>query len=280
MIIYAVLLCVDNNDSKLISYFENISVGVIGSMFVSLVISAVTYHIEKKKTLESYYVSYMALFNHCGRYDRDLSTELKVEWFEKYNMLFHDLDNSWGDIDYIYDRKNNRKYLTAVRNYYFDFICLTQDHFGALIDDEGYNKHHIEYIEKVLYDVDIRERGIFRRALYNNKLTYDMALVVKEVHSVYINNHDPNRMFFKTLVNNDVFNILNVDEEKAIILLKNKMDKMNSANNVRADISDEVCDSLQKKGYIGSYSSERKDRTINCNYIVNYYFELKSRLQN
>ena len=279
MIIYAFLLVIDNDNSKLIEYFENISVGVIGSMFVSLLISIITYLLEKNKALESYYNAYINLFNHCGKYDCDLSTKQKVEWFEQYHNLFHTLDDSWGDIDYIYDKYNNRTYLTAVRNYYYDFISLTQDYFMKLNDDDNYNKHILDYIEKVLYDVDIREHGIFRKVIHNNKLTYDMALVVKEIHDIYLNNHDSNKLFLKTLVTDDVFIILNDEEEEALVLLKNKMDKTNSANNVRADISDEICDSLLKKGYISSYSSERENRTITCNYIVSYYFELKSRLQ-
>ena len=279
MIIYSFLLFLGNNDCKVITYFENISVGIIGSMFVSLLISLVTYFLEKKKALESYLLAYIALFNHCGQYDCGFSTEQKIEWFKKYEKLFHDLDNSWGDIDYICDNNYNLLYLTAVRNYYFDFIILTYDHFGALIDDEEYNKHHIEYIEKVLYDADIRENGIFNRILYNNKLTYDMELVVKEIQAIYLNKHDSYRMFLKTLVTDDVFNTLDSDEENAIVVLNEKMDKSNSAKNVRNDISDEICASLQKKGYIGTYSTDKENRTINCNFIVNYYFELKSRLQ-
>lgn len=149
IIAYAFFIVKDNN-SNVMEFYKNISVGIIGSLFVSLLIGFVTYSFEKSKDLGNYITAYQDLFNHCSKYSRNETSPVKLEWFNDYVKLFHQLDNAWGSIDYIFDKYKCKDYLTGVRNYYFDFIALTQDYFSAFDDEyDDYCKCQYKNVGKV-----------------------------------------------------------------------------------------------------------------------------------
>ncbi len=277
IILYSGVL-INDEGSKLFEFFKNILVGIIGSMFVSLIIGLITYFDEKHKTLESFLELYVELLNHCGSYQQEYEIKDKIRWFDGYVKIFNKLDKIWSEIDFIYDRCDCLAYLTEVRNYYSDFIALTEDNFFSLRPDEGdYNIYHINRIEDIIFQIEVVECGLVKHNIRHNRLNHDMGIVITNIKNIYLGKYKSKKHFDKRIVLEENFILLDCDEEKWAKEINSIID-INSSCTILIDMPKEICKSLQEKGYIGSYWEKNNHMYINCRTLLTHYFELKSRL--
>lgn len=265
-------ILINDKETKIFEFVENILVGIIGGMFVSLIIGFISYLDERRTKLEKYYIAYKDLFNHCALYDRNHNSKEVMEWYIRYEEFFQKLDDSWAEIDFLFDLNGSMKYLKAVRNYYFDFIALTLDYFDKMEENnEAYNNHLVNHINDVIFG---KQNSIKKR----NKLYYDMKLVVKEVHNIYIGKHDKKITFNKSMVTKDSFSLLEEEEEQVVKEIIKAVDIVNGTT-VEVILPDKICHSLKNKEYIDVLDAGKEKKRINCRYILLYYFKLKSRFQ-
>lgn len=259
------------------TYISNIILGVWGSSIISLILGMVSYSECRRKDMEAFIFFQRALFEHCSSFKEKNSEK----WFEEYVKLYRDLSNNWTNIKFLFDPLRRRLFLKAFVDYYGDFIQLTQDKYNLLKQNVT-----LETKEKLLNDIkgivvekQTYTQGIMNRTVEYNLLTHDLEMAIKNIDNIYRCKKSLHKYKFKkTLISSDNFTILDKENENYVRKICKKMDRTNSTE-IDFRMPKKNADHLKKYGYLSNYILDDTEMTskINCNFIVDHYFEMKKR---
>ena len=259
------------------TYISNIILGVWGSSIISLVLGIVSYSECRRKDMEAFILSQRALFEHCSSFKEKNS----IEWFDEYVNLYRDLSNNWANIRFLFDPLKRRVFLKEFVDYYGDFIQLTQEKYTLL-------KQNIrpETKEKLLNDINaiVIEKQTFSQGITKitteyNSLTHDMEIAIKNIDNIYRHKKSFHKYRFeKKLLSVDNFTVLDKENENFLKKICKRIDEVNSTE-IDFRMPKKNADYLKKYGYLSNYILDEGGMTskINCNFIIDHYFEMKKR---
>ena len=266
-----------DNGYDLHTYISNIILGVWGSSIISLVLGIVSYSECRRKDMEAFIFSQRALFEHCSFFKERNS----IEWFDEYVKLYRDLSNNWANIRFLFDPMRRRLFLKAFVDYYGDFIQLTQDKYYLLkqnISAETKEKL-LNDIREVAIEKQTYTQGITKMTAEYNLLTHDLEIAIKNIDNIYRRKKSFHiYKFEKTLMSVDNFTVLDKENENFLKKICKKIDEVNSTE-IDFKMPKKNADYLIKYGYLSNYILDNTEMTskINCNFIVDHYFEMKKR---
>lgn len=268
---------VETKGYELHTYISNLVLGVWGSSIISLILGIVSYSECRRKDMEAFISSQRALFEYCSSFKEKNS----VDWFDKYVELYRNLSNNWANIRFLFDPLKRRLFLKEFVDYYGDFIHLTQDKYWLLDQDI-----RSETKEKLLNDIKtlvIEEQtytqGSTKVTTEYNLLTHDLEIAIKNIDNIYRCKKSFHKYKFeKTLMSVDNFTVLDKENETFLRKICKEVDKVNSTE-IDFRMPKKNADFLKKYGYLSNYTLDNAEMTskINCNFIVDYYFEMKKR---
>jgi hypothetical protein len=95
-----------------IAFWSNVFIGVFSSGMLVFILSVASYRIERRRTLEKFYASVQEIINNINQYDKQDDPEKTMDVvleMNKYN--YTDFETSFGDIDFIFNKNKNGKYI-------------------------------------------------------------------------------------------------------------------------------------------------------------------------
>ena len=261
------------------TFTSNITLALLGSALLSLIVSYLSYCDCKTKALEHYKKIFRDLFDLSGQYGK---TDYE-KWFGNYCKLCGELGDVWSDIWFIADPQDHRLYLKGIVDFYHDLITMTQEKFrilSAAIDaPDDVRNHVIHEIDKYIIYEEYLDRGELKIHVQHNRLTEKKELIFKNVDEIYRDRKISRSYKFEdTLVRKDVFMILTPEQEEAVRSICREIERTNSCE-VTMRVPEEIAKVLLSSGYISGIKSDKDGVCgLSCNFIINYYFELKAKL--
>lgn len=93
-------------------YWSNIFIGIFASGLLALLLSIISYNVERQKALEDFYIQANKALNIFNLYENNGDIERSMDIvIEMANYDYICLDNAYGNIDFIFGNKRLRKYI-------------------------------------------------------------------------------------------------------------------------------------------------------------------------
>ncbi len=94
-------------------FWVNVCLGIFGSAILTALTSVVSYHHEKRKTLEGFVYHTRQIISHLNKYQESMTLEEKLRFFLDYKDLDKSAwDMDFGDMDFFLEcHHHNRKYI-------------------------------------------------------------------------------------------------------------------------------------------------------------------------
>lgn len=262
-------------------FLSNIIIGILGSSIVSLFIGIMSYKNDAERVMGTYKRKQVQLFDHCSMYNK---YEDKVLWFKEYRKNYIELSDAWAEIAFLFDPMKHRLYLKEILDFYGDFIVLTQNEF-RLLDEEISNEGKDQIMKKIkdiIFETKIKDQGILKTTLTTNKFTRNMEVTFNNIDGIYCNRKKfllKKYVFHKTMINRECFEKLDFEDEIYVKSINNIIGNTSSTH-VTLNIPENVVNNLMKKGYISGYlKNENGEYSLDCQFILFHYFELKERME-
>ena len=134
-------------------------------------------------------------------------------------------------------------------------------------------------IREVAIEKQTYTQGITKMTAEYNLLTHDLEIALKNIDNIYRRKKSFHiYKFEKTLMSVDNFTVLDKENENFLKKICKKIDEVNSTE-IDFKMPKKNADYLIKYGYLSNYILDNTEMTskINCNFIVDHYFEMKKR---
>lgn len=94
-------------------FWVDVCLGIFSGAILTVLTSIVSYHYEKRKTLENFVYDTLRIIKFLNKYQNDFSLEQKVQFFIDYSDLDkYSLDSDFGNMAFFFDKiTGNRKYI-------------------------------------------------------------------------------------------------------------------------------------------------------------------------
>lgn len=147
-------------------YWSNIFIGIFSSGILTLLISTISYNIERQKVLEEFYIQAIKVLGIINMYDNNGDIEKSIESvIEMANYDYVLLDNAYGNIDFIFSNRKLRKYIyddiykpiTDMKNLIIDKTFHFKEYKKAANGNLNVMKIFIEEINQVLMFKEYKE---------------------------------------------------------------------------------------------------------------------------
>ena len=166
-------------------FISNLFAGVFTSGLLTLLMSIIGYFVERRKTLEKFYTyatkaaSNFNLFEDEGDLDRSIDSILQMNQFD-----YVELDNAYGDMDFIFGNKRSRKYI-------FDKIYLPILNARNTVTEKCF--HFKEYKKathgnsRVMRDFISEISKILMSCTEQKSINeYGVSMVIKSTHNKFV----------------------------------------------------------------------------------------------
>lgn len=134
-------------------------------------------------------------------------------------------------------------------------------------------------INAIVIEKQTFSQGITKITTEYNSLTHDMEIAIKNIDNIYRHKKSFHKYRFeKTLLSVDNFTVLDKENEKFLKKICKRIDGVNSTE-IDFRMPKKNADYLKKYGYLSNYILDEGGMTskINCNFIIDHYFEMKKR---
>lgn len=93
-------------------YWSNLFAGIFASGVLTIMISIINYHTERRKTLESFYSYANKAAYNFNRFENDGDLERSIDSILKMNEFdYIEMDNAYGDMCFLFNNKKTKKYI-------------------------------------------------------------------------------------------------------------------------------------------------------------------------
>lgn len=93
-------------------YVSNLFAGIFASGVLAFLIAIINYHTERQRTLEKFYSYASKATSNYNRFENEGNLERSIDSVLQMNQFdYMELDNAYGDIDFIFHNKENREYI-------------------------------------------------------------------------------------------------------------------------------------------------------------------------
>lgn len=105
----AIAFILHNHD---VVFWANIFIGITSSSVLALIISLISYHIEKRRALEEFFVNALKAVSNIKQYEKSRDPLVTMDLILKMNDFdYSALDIAYGNIDFMFANNTYRKYI-------------------------------------------------------------------------------------------------------------------------------------------------------------------------
>lgn len=182
-LIVSILLYSDGKE-----FASNVFVGIFASSLLTIILSTINYFTERRKVLETFYVSARKAVGNFNRFDNDGDLERSIDILLLMNQFdYTSLDAAYGDICFFFKNKSTHNYI--YQKIYKPIIDLSEKinetcwHFEQYRKVENGNKtvmrHFIDELDSMIMTHNIkkvtREDGSQFKPMYTkNKIVEEL----------------------------------------------------------------------------------------------------------